>query len=131
MPAPSVVALPTAVVVEPGLGLGVVEVVHPAQNTATASETTTTKLATTVFFIFVPLSYFSECPTKYTHLIISIPARAQDIQKGFHISASAPSPVEAFVILVIPLQRPTPSHLTFSAIETYKLPGFVRSWLTD
>jgi hypothetical protein len=55
MPAPSDVALPTAVVVELGLALGVVDVVQPAQNTASASETATTKLATIVFFIFVLL----------------------------------------------------------------------------
>jgi hypothetical protein len=53
IPAPTAVALLTAVV-EPALGLGVVDEVQPAHNTAIASEITTTKLATPVFFIFIP-----------------------------------------------------------------------------
>ncbi len=55
--APSAVVLPTTAVVEPGLGLGVVDEVHPAHTTAKASAMTTTKLAATVFFIFILLSY--------------------------------------------------------------------------
>ncbi len=52
MPAPSAVGLVAAV--EPGLGLGVVGDVQPAENTATASIITITRLAITVFFIFIP-----------------------------------------------------------------------------
>jgi hypothetical protein len=79
MLAPSAVALLTAVV-EPGLGLGVVDEVQPAQHTATASEITTTKLATPIFIISYPLcsAVFSEVQTRLTHLIVSSWASVQD-----------------------------------------------------
>jgi hypothetical protein len=53
----SAVVLPTRVVVAFGLGLGEVDEVHPAHPTAKASAITTTKLAATVFFIFILPSY--------------------------------------------------------------------------
>jgi hypothetical protein len=41
-----------------GLGLGVVDEVHPAHPTANASEITTIKLTATIFFVFkLPRSY--------------------------------------------------------------------------
>jgi hypothetical protein len=87
--APSAVVLPTTAVVEPGLGLGVVDEVHPAQTTAKASEMTTTKLAATVFFIVILPSYAISVryPTRRTHLTVSICTRFWTFmaeKPGFH-----------------------------------------------
>jgi len=51
---PSAVVLLTAVAFVLGLGLGDVDVVHPAHPTANARAITTIKLAAIFFFIFIP-----------------------------------------------------------------------------
>ncbi|HYB58904.1 MAG TPA: hypothetical protein VEB88_01485 [Candidatus Acidoferrales bacterium] len=85
IPAPSTVAL--LVAVELGLGLGVVGEVHPAQLAAAASAMRATKLATRVFFIYIPRSFGVKVKYKEdaAHLIVSIRASTRDAPMRYNL----------------------------------------------